>query len=74
MAADMPEWDGQTRCYLPEMHAAESQVASCLARMAASPPQRIQGGEQRVRNWLSRLRQEQGTFMFLLPHPLHQRL
>ncbi len=47
------------------MHAAECQVADCLARMAATPAQHIEGGQQRVTKWLSRLCHEQGEWLNL---------
>ncbi|KAK9862475.1 hypothetical protein WJX84_005310 [Apatococcus fuscideae] len=57
---DISLWNGSSRCYLPDLHAAECRVVSCLARMAATPRQQIVGGEQRIVNWLHKLQKEEG--------------
>ena len=56
-------WTPQSRCFLPELHAAECQVASILARMAATPQQHINGGEDRIWKWLQKLQSEEGRLV-----------
>lgn len=58
--ADHSTWADSSRCYLPDLHAAECKVTSCLVRMAASPRQQIIGGEERIVKWLGKLEQEEG--------------
>ena len=58
---DDAPWSQSSRCYLPDLHAAECKVVSQLARMAATPQQQIRGGEQRIVNWLHKLQQEEGA-------------
>ena len=36
--------------------------------MAAGPPAQIEGGEQRVRNWLEKYHQEEGRLMDSMLH------
>ena len=67
-------WAESSRCYLPDLHAAECKVASCLVRMAASPRQQIIGGEERIVRWLRKLEQEEGKLRLAPSRVLKARL
>lgn len=71
--SDTATWAESSRCYLPDLHAAECRVASCLVRMAASPRQQIIGGEQRIVKWLHKLEQEEGELQLGPQHSPHSK-